>query len=101
MVDETINTASQVPQKIDILVTRDPVTWQVLHNGHLIPALKSANITTIIFSFGFKLAEALQKLRLLSRNGYHFARTNKKYLENFCQTDLLDEYILRESNIHF
>jgi hypothetical protein len=91
MHDETaINTSSlQNYSRINIGVTRDPFTQQVLHNGHVIPALKSSNINTIIFSIAYKLPEAIQTLRQLSRNGYQFADSNRKHLEEFCTNDMI------------
>ena len=68
---------------------------------HVFPTLKSANITTEIVSMCFKLPEAVQMLRLLSRNGYQFARTNYKHLETFCASDMIPEYNLRASESGF
>lgn len=68
---------------------------------HVFPTLKSANITTEIVSMCFKLPQAVQMLRLLSRNGYQFARTNYKHLETFCVSDMIPEYNLRASESGF
>ena len=79
------------------------MTFGSLANGpqHVFPTLKSANITTEIVSMCFKLPQAVQMLRLLSRNGYQFARTNIKHLETFCVSDMIPEYNLRASESGF
>ena len=68
---------------------------------HVFPALKSANITTEIVSMCYTLPQAVQILRLLSRNGYQFARTNYHHLETFCVSAMIPEYSLRASESGF
>jgi hypothetical protein len=98
MTDEsvTLSTSSGYHQ---LDMTMDPLTGG--SPQHVFPTLKSANITTEIVSMCYKLPQAVQILRLLSRNGYQFARKNFKHLETFCASDIIPEYILRVSETGF
>ena len=88
---------SLVPQQL--CLTRDPLAAG--RPQHVLPTLKSANITTEIVSMCYKLPQTVQMLRLLSRNGYQFALTNYKHLETFCVSDMIPEYIVRASESGF